>query len=656
MRHLNLILLSLVACIAGAIFTACSAPPRESPWEPVPTNYPLTLTALPAQRTPTTKTISNTTPTAKATNNVTVRLDEPFKLKIGQSATVQDSPDSFGFLFHSVIQDSRCPRQMACLVPGEARIHVEPMRGNNLLQPLLELSFSRARINYAGYQVQFNQLDPAPERDAASKEIAPDAYIATFVVSKLAVSATPTGSTMSTTPTALANITARLNEPFTLKVSQWATLPDADNTRVFFTTISEDSRCPSNANCVQAGKVRVLITVESGGKSARFDLSTSAADYRSLGSFGGYIVELIELAPAPQPIETRIPLNDYRVTLRVRAGSLDSSTPRLAEPFTLKLGQTVTLADASTQVMFEAVQQDSRCPTRSLCATSGSANLIIALQREGKTDRLTLNTNPDIAFKRSTVFDAYTVFVNALAPYPQNAFASKEIAPNEYAATLVVVSFAPSPAPRTTTTPASLTSCPDLTRGEAEEILGEAVKETPAEMYLSPAPSNTVLLRGVCGYGSVTFTPNRPAMPGSPSVLPTTVKSDRAVIAGKLTDNRRLEQLISIASALEAANPRSSHILTSKLLTMYAAGAWHREMLDDFPDAARGATGVNARRVENLGDSAIWVWREFEGGRYAALVAQKGETLFVVAALTNAQRTEDNVLTAMTPVMQKMLR
>ncbi len=52
----------------------------------------------------------------------------------------------------------------------------------------------------------------------------------------------------------------------------------------------------------------------------------------------------------------------------------------------------------------------------------------------------------------------------------------------------------------------------------------------------------------------------------------------------------------------------------------------------------------------------IRVWREFDGGHYAALVAQKGETLFVVIALTNAQRTENALLAATPSVIQKMLR
>lgn len=414
----------------------------------------------------------------------------------------------------------------------------------------------------------------------------------------------------------------------------------------------EDTRCALDINCFQAGKVRVSVTVESGGKLAMFDLSSQPTDYRTIGSFNGYLVQFIDLAPARMTANTPIRLSDYQVTLRVNPGEFKVSQARLNEPFTLKLGQTVPLS-ADTHVTLESIQQDSRCPTRAVCATSGSAEVIIALQRGDKTDRLTLSTSRDRAIKRSTLFDTAGVSLNALTPYPQNEFASKEIAPSTYEATLVVVNYVPAP---TAPTPASLTACPNLTRGDAAEILGEAIQEQPAQISLFPPPTTMIFLRGLCGYGSVAYTPSRIVQPGVPYVSPVSVRSDRAVIAGKLTDRQRQEQLLSIVSVIDAASPRGASNLYNKLLTVYATGLWSRDALAEFPDAARGATNVRVKTVRGMGDNTIWVWREFEGGSYAALVAQKGETLFIVTALTNAQRIEANLLTAMTPVMQKMLR
>ncbi|MBI4671709.1 MAG: hypothetical protein HY741_08595 [Chloroflexi bacterium] len=479
----------------------------------------------------------------------------------------------------------------------------------------------------------------------------------TPVVSKGTASGTPAASAQSTPSAPMTGITARLNEPFTLKLGQWATLPDANDTRVSFTTLLEDTRCPLDVNCVQAGKVRVGVSVESGGKLAQFDLSSMPQDYRNVGAFNGYLVQFVEIAPARKTVNQPIPLGDYQLTLRVSAGSLDVAQARINEPFTLKLGQSVPLAGTDARVTFESVQQDSRCPARALCATSGAAEVVIAVQREDKTDRLTLSTNRDGAIKRSALFDTAGVALNALTPYPQNEFASKEIAPKEYQATLVVVNYVPSSsstAPRITTT--SVDACPDLTRGAASEILDEAVHEQPTEMILFPPPATTVSLHGICGYGSIAYNPNRIPQVTVPFVSPASVRSDRAVIAAKLTDQRRQEQLLSIVSALDAANPRGPSNLYMKLLTGYSAGAWSRDALGEFPDAARGAANVHVESVSGMGESAVWVWREFEGGRYAALVAQKGETLFVVTALTTAQRTKENVMAAMTTVMQKMLR
>jgi hypothetical protein len=246
---------------------------------------------------------------------------------------------------------------------------------------------------------------------------------------------------------------------------------------------------------------------------------------------------------------------------------------------------------------------------------------------------------------------------NALTPYPQQDFAGSEIAPNEYAATFVVVDPAAAPAtPASGATPAALAPCPDLTRGDAAAILGEAVKEQPAEMILFQPPDNSITLRGLCGYGSVAFTPNKIAPSTLPGVFPATVESDRAVIAGKLTDSRRQEQLLSLAAAVDAAASRGPSSLYLELIAGYTAGIWSRDWLGDYPDAARGAANVHVSKVGSLGDSAIWVWREFDGGHYAALFAQKGDTLFVITALANPERTEDNLLTTMMSVTQKMLR
>jgi hypothetical protein len=487
---------------------------------------------------------------------------------------------------------------------------------------------------------------PSPTTAPSTPTIAP---------TRAPAQASPTSPVNAPTiaPMPVNGITARLNEPFTLGLSQWATLPDANNTRVFFTTILEDTRCALDVNCFQAGNVRVAVTVESGGKLTRFDLSTRPNDYRRIGSFNGYLVQFIDIAPLREHAAVPIQPIEYRLKLMVTRGSLDTTQARLNESFTLKLGQSVSVADLNAQITFESVQQDSRCPARVMCATIGEATVVITLQRDGKTDRLILGTMPANAVKRSALFESAGVYLNAVTPYPQNEFASKEFAPSDYQVTLVVANFVSS-AP--TGQPTIQTMCSDLSRGDASEILGEAIQEQPTQIILFPPPTTMIAMRGLCGYGSVAYTPNRIAQPDVPYVSPASVRSDRAVIVGKLSNQQRLEQLLSVISVIDAANARGASTLYSKLLTLYSAGTWSRDLLGEFPEAARGATNVRVNKVNALGDSAISVWREFNGGRYAALVAQKGDTLYVVTAIVNSQRSEDATLATERVVIEKMLR
>jgi hypothetical protein len=451
------------------------------------------------------------------------------------------------------------------------------------------------------------------------------------------------------TPTIAASggVTATVTTTITLQGGQWANLADASNTKVFFTNVLEDTRCALNVDCFQAGGVRVLITVESGGKMARFDLSTKPADIRRIAAFNGYTFELIDFGPPRQSLESALSFSEYRATVRVSAASLRTSKAKLGEPFTLKLGQAADLANGDARLTFESVKQDSRCPSRGLCATSGSVTVVIAFQSQGSTDRYTFEADANAVLQH--VIPGYVVRLNGLTPYPVSDFASKEITPVDYEATLVVASTV-SPA-----TPTPLTGCPDLTRGDAEEILAEPVKPGPAEMVLYQPAAGSISARGLCGYASVAFTPPGTAK-NRPMVFPISIQSDHAVNAGKLTGDRRQEQLVTIATMIAAANPGAGGTLYNKLVTNYAAGGWSREALADFPNAAQGASNLTIKRVQELGDSAVWVWWSYDGGRYGALVALAGETLYVVSALTDNQRSPDGVLAAETLVVKRMLQ
>jgi hypothetical protein len=644
-RHL--FWLSCKLCLIGVTLIGCASflPPTESPWEPVPTNVAATLTAIAPRSTPT------PTPTEKTTM---IRLDEPFKLKIGQAATIGDTADAFGILFHSVSADSRCPKQWNCLQAGEARLFIEPMHGPALLQPLFELTTDptsdRTRIEYEGYVIQLQDLQPYPENDLANKAIKPDEYEATFIISRSAAAITPTPQI---------NITARLNEPFQLGVGKIAQVTDAPgDLNVRFYTVLEDTRCPiePGASCTAPSRARVELIVERGDQQARLDLSTYPDDHLATLGFNGYLVDLLDIAPPPSAASPKVPWYQYQVSLRVRPGSLNVEHAHFNEPFTLKVGQAVDVADSPLRVTFAAVKHDARCPIDVICEILGAAEINVQVVNQNATEDVALEVGG--AGHRLTD-PAIKVYAVALNPHPNRNWITQTVAPGDYEATFLIVNPAPpdpTPTPHVTPTLAPLTSCPALTHGDAAEILGEAIKDNPAEIVLFQAPNDSIKLRGLCGYGSVALTPDRPTPPDAPFASPASMQADHAVVAGRLTDLKRQEILMNIADVIDAANPAGSGILSAKMQTYYAAGAWFDDMLSDFPAAAEGAAHITVKSIDGLGDHALWAWREFTGGRYAALVTQHGETLFVVTALVNEQRTAESLQPTMMAVLQKMMR
>ena len=244
--------------------------------------------------------------------------------------------------------------------------------------------------------------------------------------------------TATATPMPGTIISARLNEPFTLNLLQTAKLVDAQDTKLSFTTLVGDSRCPTGVTCMQIGGVRVALVLETGGRSARFDISTAPQDRRDVGAFGGYLVRIVEVTPYPDKLNVKIPLQDYRLTLRVTQGSLNTLSPKIGEPFVLKIGQTASITGTDATLKFESVTQDSRCPLHAVCSTSGKAMVAVTLQHDALSEFLTLDSEVGLAVKGNSPASTYAVYFNALTPYPQSEFASKEIAVGAYEAMFVV--------------------------------------------------------------------------------------------------------------------------------------------------------------------------------------------------------------------------
>jgi hypothetical protein len=114
---------------------------------------------------------------------------------------------------------------------------------------------------------------------------------------------------------------AELGKPFTLAPGESASLESGKIT-VRFVSVSEDSRCPKNEQCVWAGNARIELEVRPGTGSPRaIALDTNPRGGLPQAELDGYFIVLEGVAP--QPIAGRaMAAGDYRVTLSVTRGAV----------------------------------------------------------------------------------------------------------------------------------------------------------------------------------------------------------------------------------------------------------------------------------------------------------------------------------------------
>ncbi len=82
-----------------------------------------------------------------------------------------------------------------------------------------------------------------------------------------------------------------------------------------FASLVEDSRCPTDTNCIDAGNARITIKVsKSNGAAQTFELNTNSAP--QFVTFAGYRIKLTDLNPRPAT-NIRINRNGYTATFVV---------------------------------------------------------------------------------------------------------------------------------------------------------------------------------------------------------------------------------------------------------------------------------------------------------------------------------------------------
>lgn len=82
-----------------------------------------------------------------------------------------------------------------------------------------------------------------------------------------------------------------------------------------FASLIEDSRCPTDVQCIQAGEARITIEV-SGSKSAPKTFEIGIGKTPTTVSYGGYNIKLTNLTPQPAS-NIRINRNGYTATFTV---------------------------------------------------------------------------------------------------------------------------------------------------------------------------------------------------------------------------------------------------------------------------------------------------------------------------------------------------
>ena len=91
---------------------------------------------------------------------------------------------------------------------------------------------------------------------------------------------------------------------------------DGTNLTVRFERVLNDSRCPTDVQCITAGDAVVLVAVEGGGarETGRYELHTANSNREA--AHGEYRLGVVDLKPVPTS-RRPVPAGEYVLTLRV---------------------------------------------------------------------------------------------------------------------------------------------------------------------------------------------------------------------------------------------------------------------------------------------------------------------------------------------------
>ncbi len=115
-------------------------------------------------------------------------------------------------------------------------------------------------------------------------------------------------------------VSARTKQQVKVLINRQKAVPGSKLT-IKFASLVEDSRCPVETNCIDAGNAQIMIKVsKSNGAAQTFELNTNSAPQSVI--FAGYKIKLTDLNLEPAT-NIRINRNGYTATLVVsKSGSV----------------------------------------------------------------------------------------------------------------------------------------------------------------------------------------------------------------------------------------------------------------------------------------------------------------------------------------------
>jgi len=112
---------------------------------------------------------------------VNANLNEEFKLKVGEHAELKN--EFLRITFIAVIEDSRCPSNLRCFIPGNAAVALMIQKNKDIpvKDTLNTCSYPRSGW-YLGYKIDLVKLEPYPQDYTPIPKLD---YVATFVINNV---------------------------------------------------------------------------------------------------------------------------------------------------------------------------------------------------------------------------------------------------------------------------------------------------------------------------------------------------------------------------------------------------------------------------------------------------------------------------------------